>query len=73
MIVARFLALLEMFRDRAVAFEQAAPLADLSVRWTAGEDWSADRLSEEYDDGGEPSAGGEPGTVDEVEETQHAG
>lgn len=76
MIVARFLALLEMFRDRAVAFEQAAPLAELSVRWTAGEGWSADRLSEEYDDGtsegaDEPGDGGEG--VGEVEEKQHAG
>jgi len=33
-VVARFLALLEMFRDGAVAFEQAAPLSDLLVRWT---------------------------------------
>jgi segregation and condensation protein A len=49
-VVARFLALLELFRDRAVAFEQAAPLAELSVRWTAGEDWSAERVSEEYED-----------------------
>ncbi|AMM32446.1 chromosome segregation protein ScpA [Sinomonas atrocyanea] len=49
-VVARFLALLELFRDRAVAFEQAAPLAELSVRWTAGGDWSAERVSEEYED-----------------------
>lgn len=53
-VVARFLALLELFRDRAVAFEQAAPLAELSVRWTAGEEWTSEHLSEEYDDGGEP-------------------
>lgn len=53
-VVARFLALLELFRDRAVAFEQAAPLAELSVRWTAGEDWTSERVSEEYDDAGSP-------------------
>jgi segregation and condensation protein A len=62
-VVARFLALLEMFRDRAVAFEQAAPLGELSVRWTAGQDWTAERLSEEYDDD-EPQ---------EEREEQHAG
>ena len=35
MVVARFLALLEMFRDRAVAFDQLLPLGDLTVHWTA--------------------------------------
>ena len=34
-VVARFLALLELFRDRAVAFDQLQPLGDLTVRWTA--------------------------------------
>ncbi|WP_422936249.1 segregation and condensation protein A [Sinomonas sp. P47F7] len=80
-IVARFLALLEMFRDRAVSFEQAAPLAELSVRWTAGEGWSAERLSEEYDDGEEPPADGAAeravgeadGAEDADREEQHAG
>jgi segregation and condensation protein A len=33
-IVARFLALLDLFRDGFVAFEQLAPLGDLLVRWT---------------------------------------
>lgn len=33
-VVARFLALLEMFRDTLIAFEQVAPLADLLIRWT---------------------------------------
>ena len=33
-VVARFLALLEMFRDTLVSFEQVAPLADLLIRWT---------------------------------------
>ena len=34
-VVARFLALLELFRDKAVAFDQLAPLGDLTVHWTA--------------------------------------
>ncbi|HET8583055.1 MAG TPA: ScpA family protein [Jatrophihabitans sp.] len=33
-VVARFLALLELYRDGAVAFDQAAALAELRVRWT---------------------------------------
>ena len=33
-VVARFLALLELYREGRVAFEQAAPLADLTVRWS---------------------------------------
>jgi segregation and condensation protein A len=37
-IVARFLALLELFRDGWVAFEQITPLGDLLVRWTNQEE-----------------------------------
>lgn len=33
-VVARFLALLELFRENQVAFDQVAPLGDLTVRWT---------------------------------------
>lgn len=32
--VARFLAVLELFREGAVTFEQASPLGDLHLRWT---------------------------------------
>ena len=52
-VVARFLALLELFREGAVAFEQAAPLADLLVRWT-GDETSQIEVSEEFD---EPAEG----------------
>ncbi|GAB2477729.1 hypothetical protein GCM10027063_18730 [Promicromonospora xylanilytica] len=34
--VARFLALLELFRDSLVSFEQVSPLGELTVRWAAG-------------------------------------
>ncbi len=33
-VVARFLALLELARERAVAFEQLTPLGELTIRWT---------------------------------------
>jgi segregation and condensation protein A len=50
-VVARFLALLEMFRDRAVSFDQLSPLGDLTVHWTAaGTDWSTENLSEEFEE-----------------------
>lgn len=49
-VVARFLALLEMYRDRAVGFDQVAPLGELSVHWRAGiHEWSSDHLSEEFE------------------------
>jgi segregation and condensation protein A len=35
-VVARFLALLELYRQQRVVFEQLTPLGDLSVRWTGG-------------------------------------
>jgi segregation and condensation protein A len=37
-VVGRFLALLELYRDGVVTFEQASALGDLSVRWVGPED-----------------------------------
>jgi segregation and condensation protein A len=37
-IVARFLALLDLYREGQVAFDQVTPLGELHVRWTANED-----------------------------------
>ncbi len=42
--VARFLSLLELFREGAVAFEQATALGELTVRWTGGDDIDAEAL-----------------------------
>ncbi len=36
--VARFLSLLELFREGAVAFDQVAALGELTVRWTGGDE-----------------------------------
>jgi segregation and condensation protein A len=49
--VARFLALLELFREGVVSFDQVTPLGELSVRWTGGEDTDVE-VSDEFD--GEP-------------------
>jgi segregation and condensation protein A len=35
-VVASFLALLEMYREDAVSFEQVTPLGELYVTWTGG-------------------------------------
>jgi segregation and condensation protein A len=54
-VVARFLALLELFREGRVAFEQVAALGELTVRWTGGDDDELVGASfEEFD--GEPAA-----------------
>ncbi|QBJ98474.1 segregation/condensation protein A [Rhodococcus sp. ABRD24] len=46
-IVARFLALLELYRERSVFFEQPEPLGDLLVSWT-GESGDAPASEEDY-------------------------
>ena len=48
-IVARFLAVLELFREGAVAFDQAAPLADLTIRWTGADDGDVE-VDDEFDE-----------------------
>jgi segregation and condensation protein A len=40
-VVARFLGLLELYRDGVIAFDQAAALAELRVRWTGPPDETA--------------------------------
>lgn len=47
-VVARFLALLELFRESAIAFDQARPLGELTVRWTGGD--TVIEVSDEFDD-----------------------
>ncbi len=58
--VARFLSLLELFREGAVAFDQVTPLGELTVRWTA-EDEADFEIGDEFD-GDAPDA---PTTPDE--------
>jgi len=36
-VVARFLALLELYREGAVVFDQVTPLGELTIRWTGGD------------------------------------
>ena len=59
--VARFLSLLELFREGAVAFEQVTPLGELTVRWTGADDATIE-INDEFD--------GAPPEVAAVEEEQ---
>ncbi|MHB1173226.1 MAG: segregation and condensation protein A [Lacisediminihabitans sp.] len=43
-IIARFLAILELYRADAVSFDQLEPLGELTIRWTA-EQWSEESLA----------------------------
>ena len=59
-IVARFLALLELFKEGAIAFDQPEALGALTVRWTGSDAGEVD-VSEEFD---EPEDEREPGEDD---------
>jgi segregation and condensation protein A len=53
--VARFLSLLELYREGAVAFEQVSALGELSVRWTGSDDATVDDLVTDEFDGAPPT------------------
>nr|WP_084369642.1 segregation/condensation protein A [Microbispora sp. ATCC PTA-5024] len=59
-VVARFLAVLELFRESAVAFEQLEPLGDLYVSWTGTADGDV-TVGDDYDEGGGRSGGDDAG------------
>ncbi|MFE3633747.1 segregation and condensation protein A [Streptomyces sp. NPDC059168] len=48
-VVARFLALLELYREKAVALEQETALGELLVRWTGGDTDTAPMVTDEFD------------------------
>ncbi|QKW05727.1 segregation/condensation protein A [Streptomyces sp. NA04227] len=55
-VVARFLALLELYREKAVALEQEEALGELMVRWTGAEDTQV-RVTDEFDQESKPAEG----------------
>ena len=57
--VARFLSLLELYREGAVAFEQVAALSELTVRWTGTYDASVEDLVTDEFDGAPPETDAE--------------
>jgi len=56
--VARFLALLELFREGVVSFDQMTPLGELSIRWTGSDDAEIE-ITDEFD-GAPPEPDPEP-------------
>ena len=73
-VVARFLALLELFRESAVAFDQVDALGELHVRWT-GTDEGELALTDEFDEvTSEPAAEPEDTDTDaRIDLTESAG
>jgi len=53
-VVARFLALLELYREKAVALDQETALGELIVRWTGGEGEDRPMVTDEFDRPPEP-------------------
>ncbi|WP_082763744.1 ScpA family protein [Frondihabitans sp. PAMC 28766] len=43
-VIARFLAILELYRNASLTFEQVEPLGELTIRWTA-EHWTEENLA----------------------------
>jgi segregation and condensation protein A len=53
-VVARFLALLELYREKAVALDQETALGELIVRWTGGDTDAEPMVTDEFDRPPEP-------------------
>ncbi|MFU8875904.1 segregation and condensation protein A [Micromonospora sp. SL4-19] len=68
-VVARFLALLELYRQGLVAFVQEQALEELTVRWTGPADGDTELTIDEYAGSPEPAApaapAGDPATTQE--------
>jgi len=63
--VARFLSLLELFREGAVAFDQVTPLGELTVRWTGADDADVDELITDEFDAAPPEVAQAEGETDD--------
>ncbi|MFF9478871.1 segregation and condensation protein A [Streptomyces sp. NPDC014733] len=68
-VVARFLALLELYRERAVALDQAEALGTLTVRWTGPED-AAPQVTDGYEGRPEPGGAAEDRMDEATDETE---
>ena len=59
-VVARFLALLELYREGAVMFDQVSPLGELHIRWTGADDGDVG-VTDEFDTDETEGPDDEPG------------
>ncbi|WP_442816628.1 segregation/condensation protein A [Streptomyces sp. NBC_01304] len=66
-VVARFLALLELYREKAVALDQDEALGELTVRWTGGEG-AEPLVTDEFDR--PPDAPEDKGKGDDVQDVE---
>ncbi len=66
-IVARFLALLELFHESVIAFDQSESFAELTVRWT-GQDDGEIGVSDEFDQSDEADESPEDPVINEADE-----
>jgi len=64
LVIGRFLALLELYREAVVAFEQLTPLGDLTIRWTGPDDGEV-QVTDEFDI---PRAIDEVDQIDQVDQ-----
>jgi segregation and condensation protein A len=68
LVIGRFLALLELYREKVVVFEQLSPLGDLTIRWTGTDDGEVavtDEFDVEREVDRQPAAQMEEGGADE--------
>lgn len=65
-VVARFLAVLELFREGAVGFDQVTPLGELTVRWTGAAEGDV-TVSDDFDDGDGPADPPDPAAAEPQE------
>ena len=74
LVVARFLALLELYRDGSVAFDQVDPLGELHIRWTGPADGEVVVTVEEYEGSpvAEPSPRPQPRSQTRTSRTSRA-
>ncbi|MCX6431685.1 MAG: segregation/condensation protein A, partial [Actinobacteria bacterium] len=61
LVIGRFLALLELYREQVIAFEQITPLGDLTIRWT-GTDAGEVAVTDEFDIERDVDRAGETGS-----------
>lgn len=70
-VVARFLALLELYRERAVSLDQEEALGPLMVRWTGGDGDAVPAVTDEFDQvPGESDESGAGGQAEEDEQDE---
>ncbi|MFI5620033.1 segregation and condensation protein A [Streptomyces sp. NPDC051567] len=69
-VVARFLALLELYRERAVVLDQEEALGTLTVRWSGGDGDVVPAVTDEFDRSDRSDRSGQSGQRDRIVEAR---